>query len=492
MSKTSDKRTTTLKVEKFSHSSHKPRSERWREWYSKLKFAFGAALPMIANQIGQQCDPTSHWWGLEWNSAFFDFDSMSADEEKKCWLEFQTAQYALMDVLSSNFATHEKQIIADHDPLVLTEKVIRQYSEMWDSKLTFFPIKAGWTPTTWMTTWLPFGYLCLHAISLKYDDTGVTDAISKYDAFVSATKFNPSNLNQWVSHIESTWSEWKNAATNPEHMAAVQLTREILQSDNEDWRSWALNFTTTQGDKPYSVADLMEKIVSQDKLRTAGGKPKKESALLAIKDGKARFKKKVTKPKICGNKACSNKVRYPLFRFCNSCYKAHKKKSEPNEDSAALASVPDNVREQTREKALRKLKKKMAQMHNAKKSGRRDVLLAEADALLATAMGTSKTKDKVMHSDDEEADVLDTSPSPTASAPVTKPKKPNTSAKHRFGKLSLMKAFKAKPGAMQKAHKEAKAAIKSSDNKDSHQALLAGCTVQRFAGYVPPPVFGQK
>jgi hypothetical protein len=103
-----------------------------------------------------------------------------------------------------------------------------------------------------------------------------------------------------------------------------------------------------------------------------------------------------------------------------------------------------------------------------------------------------KTKDKVMHSDDEEADVLDTSPSPTASAPVTKPKKPNTSAKHRFGKLSLMKAFKAKPGAMQKAHKEAKAAIKSSDNKDSHQALLAGCTVQRFAGYVPPPVFGQK
>jgi hypothetical protein len=180
----------------------------------------------------------------------------------------------------------------------------------------------------------------------------------------------------------------------------VQLTREILQSDNEDWRSWALNFTTTQGDKPYTVADLMEKIVSQDKLRTAGGKPKKESALLAFKDGKARFKKKVNKPKVCANKACNNKVKHPRFRFCNSCYTAHKKKPEPNEDSAALASVPDNVREQTREKALRKL---MAQMHNTKKSGRRDVLLAEADALLATAMGSSKTKGKGMQSDDEEA-----------------------------------------------------------------------------------------
>ena len=111
-----------------------------------------------------------------------------------------------------------------------------------------------------MTTWLPFGYLCLHTISLKYDDTGVTDAISKYTAFVTATKFNPSALNQWVSNIESTWSEWKYAATNPEHMTAVQLTREILQSDNEDWRSWALNFTTIQGDKPYTVADLMEKL----------------------------------------------------------------------------------------------------------------------------------------------------------------------------------------------------------------------------------------
>jgi hypothetical protein len=131
-----------------------------------------------------------------------------------------------------------------------------------------------------MTTWLSFGYLCLRAITLKYDDTGVTDAISKYSSFVSATKFNPSEINQRVSNIESTWSKWKNAGTNPEHMDAVQLTREILQSDSEDWKSWALNFTTTQGDKPYTVADLMEKIVSQDKLRTAGGKPKKESALL--------------------------------------------------------------------------------------------------------------------------------------------------------------------------------------------------------------------
>ena len=122
---------------------------------------------MIANQIGQQCDPKLHWWGLQWNPVLFDFDSMSAEEEKKCWLDFQTAQYALMDVLSSNFAMHEKHIIVDHDPLALTEKVIRQYSKMWDSKFLSFPDKAGYTQTLWMTTWLPFGYLCLHAISVR-------------------------------------------------------------------------------------------------------------------------------------------------------------------------------------------------------------------------------------------------------------------------------------------------------------------------------------
>jgi hypothetical protein len=75
----------------------------------------------------------------------------------------------------------------------------------------------------WMTTWMPFGYMCLHAISLKYDDTGVSDAIAKYANFVDAKTFNPSDIPQWISKIESTWTEWKNAAVDREHMAAVEL-----------------------------------------------------------------------------------------------------------------------------------------------------------------------------------------------------------------------------------------------------------------------------
>ena len=44
--------------------------------------------------------------------------------------------------------------------------------------------------------------------------------------------------------------------TDPEHM---------------DWKNWAYSFATQQGDKPYTDANLLEKVVNQDKLLNAGG-----------------------------------------------------------------------------------------------------------------------------------------------------------------------------------------------------------------------------
>ena len=49
-----------------------------------------------------------------------------------------------------------------------------------------------------MTTWLPFGYMCLHSIAAKYDDSRVTDAITKYNAYVSSKTFTPSDITKWV------------------------------------------------------------------------------------------------------------------------------------------------------------------------------------------------------------------------------------------------------------------------------------------------------
>jgi hypothetical protein len=55
-----------------------------------------------------------------------------------------------------------------------------------------------------------------------------------------------------VSGVEHAWAGWRNTVTDPEHMAAVELVREILSSDNEDWKTWAYFFATQQGDKPYT------------------------------------------------------------------------------------------------------------------------------------------------------------------------------------------------------------------------------------------------
>ena len=70
--------------------------------------------------------------------------------------------------------------------------------------------------------------MCLHNIAAKYIDTGVTDAITKHDAYVASKTFTPSNITKWVSNIEHAWAGWRNTVTDPEHMAAVEVVREIL------------------------------------------------------------------------------------------------------------------------------------------------------------------------------------------------------------------------------------------------------------------------
>ncbi len=44
----------------------------------------------------------------------------------------------------------------------------------------------------------------VHAIAAKYDDSGVTDDTTKYNAYVSSKTFTPSDITKWVSTIKST------------------------------------------------------------------------------------------------------------------------------------------------------------------------------------------------------------------------------------------------------------------------------------------------
>ena len=411
-----------LKVSKFDHSSTTPRAMRWRDWEVKLRYAFGSSFPLLANQTSESLDPSAYWWGLTWN-AVLDIDNLTQEQEQKLYVDFQKAQYSLLHVLSENFGTHEKQIIADHDPVQLVVKLTAKHTADWDEKLEFFPNRQGWTPTKWMTTWLPFGYMCLHNIAAKYIDTGVTDAITKHDAYVASKAFTPSNITKWVSTVEHAWAGWRNTVTDPEHMAAVELVREILSSDNEDWKQWAFSFATQQGDKPYTVADLLEKVVNQDKLLNAGGTKKKATALYA------------------GHSVTQTG--------------RHLGKKSPDDDSSALDDVPASVREQNHHRKLNTLKKKMAQLGSIKNKPKREALLQEANALLVDVADALVKKNKTVRieeSDEEEANLAElpvNTHTPTAS--------PNPKLKE-----------------------------KKTAQDDEFDRTLAQCTVQRFAGCSVP------
>ena len=399
-------------------------------------------------------------------SPLLDFENFNTEQEQKLYVDFQKAQYFLLHVLSENFGMHDKQIIADHDPVQLVEKLKVKYTVEWDRDLEFFPNRPGWTPTTWMTTWLPFGYMCLHNIAAKYIDTGVTDAITKHDAYVASKTFTPSNITKWVSGVEHAWAGWRNTVTDPEHMAAVELLQEILSSDNEDWKSWAYSFATQQGDKPYTVADLMEKVVNQDKLLNAGGTKKKATALLAghglsRPSFKSKNGKKGKQKKRCATKDCKNFVKVHFHKFCDPCFTSRREKSSAD-DSSALNDVPAAVRANTAARKINVLKKKMAQANNKAK---REGLLNEANALVATletAMKKKTKKKKVQVEQEEEeeeeaglAEVLvaahATSNEPNPS-PTSKPKKKK----------------------------------KKTAQDDESDRMLASCTVQRFAGCSVP------
>jgi hypothetical protein len=48
-----------LKVSKFDHSSRTPRVTRWPQWVVKLRYTFGSAYPLLANQT--EVRPPRFW-----------------------------------------------------------------------------------------------------------------------------------------------------------------------------------------------------------------------------------------------------------------------------------------------------------------------------------------------------------------------------------------------------------------------------------------------
>jgi len=124
----------------------------------------------------------------------------------------------------------------------------------------------------------------------------VTDALHKYDKFTLAKPFKQNNVSAWIADLQHAWNTWRNAIKDPEHMAAVEITQQVIKCDDPDWKSWALQYSLKVGDAAYTVDDFLEAVQRHDKMQTHT-KQKTPLALLGNPHGanKAKLLKRLMK-----------------------------------------------------------------------------------------------------------------------------------------------------------------------------------------------------
>jgi hypothetical protein len=94
-----------------------------------------------------------------------------------------------------------------------------------------------------------------------------------------------------------------------------------------------------------------------------------------------------------------------FHKFCDVCFSSRKEKSSAD-NSSVLDDVPAAVRENNHARKLKSFKKKMAQISSVKNKSRRENLLNEANALLASfgdAVNKKNKKTKIDYEEGEEA-----------------------------------------------------------------------------------------
>jgi hypothetical protein len=173
---------------------------------------------------------------------------------------------------------------------------------------------------------------------------------------------------------------------------------------------------------------------------------------------KSKNGKKGKQKKRCATKDCKNVVKVHFHKFCDACFSSRKEKSSAD-DSSALNDVPAAVRENNHARKINSLKKKMAQMSSMKNKSKREGLLTEANALVATLeddVNKRNKKKKVEEEEEEEAGLAEVlvAAHATSNMPISSPKpKPKK---------------------------------KKTAQDDGLDRMLASCTVQRFAGCSVP------
>ena len=460
-----------IAVKPFDHKNDKgdTRAKRWKEWAESLRISSASVFPFLAMHLRSTPDASLPRFGLLFSPAHFDLDPPGGTKWKASVKLFEISQWQLYNVLHQNFGPKETKLFSDHDPHTLGASLKAQH---------------GWGDDHENIVFLPFAILAHNAIAAKYSETGISDALRKFDLWEKTKIFKSGKVEEWCSDLENAYNELQLSAHDREHLAALQALHSILNCGKDVWRTWAMSFATTQGQQKFTISELTEKVRAQYHLVHKKADTTSDEALIAGgSKGHQTHQRKVTHTakKLCSVSGCNTPVAKRWQSMCMSCYK--------NQQNKKIADIPQATQKSNIDKAKKKAAKRLAQLNKKSKEFAAEAHMAVAD---------NSTSDNSGVNDDNELEepvrekpkktkkkVTDTHVAKTIAKVPTVPFRRNMcSSLSKQGKLAMV------PKSASSSKKVNKAPASAGDASVLHayDDSLFGTTVSYFAGTPTTPI----
>ena len=357
MSKQHDK---ALPVFDHKLTSSTPRDRLFQSFNTSVNYYLSKEHGVLGTAAMIKPDPNDLTWGTESVLATQLAEHWFYDEELiSKWFKVQSD---LMFILHRSFHDHDAVIVDSHDFLVLQAK----YKVLLDSRSAPFDHKdaddAEDYDCTYKFRWLPFGSMCLYAIGLRYQLTGVTDCIAKvYEFDVARNAFSPDNVRSWTEMLEEKWKLVKAIVEkyDPDYLAAMQILINIGRSGTENWKAWSTQFSRSKGSTQFTVAELLADVLQHDLLL----RTQKQTESQILGNAHAHAASIVSLP-VCETDSCTKKVRLSHHKFCPSCFKK-RNTGESNAPPKVAEALKAKIAKKMKKNYARKMKKKAAKATTA-------------------------------------------------------------------------------------------------------------------------------
>lgn len=454
-----------ITIAPFDHKNEKgeTRASRWKQWADQLRNSCASVFPFLAMQLRTTPDATLERFGLPFSEVHFDFSGPRG--QKEAVKLFEISQWQLFSVLHKSFGTQETKLFQDYDPMRL---------------IPLFKSQFGWDDDHENVQFLPFAILVHNAIAGKYSDTGISDALTKFDRWEKAKVFKTGKVEEWCSELENAYNEVQLSVHDREHLAALQVLHSVLNCGKDVWKTWAMSFATTQAKKPFTIARLVERVLAQYRLVQQKAGTSADEALLTDGPKGDHFQKRKVKnkdKKICNVPGCNTPVAKLWQSMCLACFKKNKNQQ--------TADIPKATKKANIEKQKKKLAKRLAQVSKKAKE------IEQAEANIASEDVSHSEDLDVEEEQPQDDNNTDESPREEKSTKLKKKVKKAVMAKKVIKKVSSGNkklSSLPKPGklgtVLKTASKAKKKKAKTSDASVLHayDSSLSGAVVTRFSG----------